>query len=130
MLWNTRKKKSESNDGKDARNDATATAESKPQKITADIIKSLRNIYDPEIPLNVYDLGLIYELNVDDSGKAHVKMTMTAPGCPMADELLEEVNEAVSSTPGVTDCAIEVVFEPAWDKSRISEEGLVQLGML
>ena len=129
MLWNTRKKKSESNDGEESKKDAAST-QSKSQKITADIIKSLRNIYDPEIPLNVYDLGLIYELSVDDAGKAHVKMTMTAPGCPMADELLEEVNEAVSSTPGVTDCAIEVVFEPAWDKSRISEEGLVQLGML
>jgi FeS assembly SUF system protein len=129
MLWNTRKKKSESNDGEEAKKDAAVT-QSKSQKITADIIKSLRNIYDPEIPLNVYDLGLIYELSVDEAGKAHVKMTMTAPGCPMADELLEEVNEAVSSTPGVTDCAIEVVFEPAWDKSRISEEGLVQLGML
>jgi FeS assembly SUF system protein len=120
MLWNTLKKKSESN--KDESKDS--------KKITADVIKALRNIYDPEIPLNIYDLGLIYELSVDETGKVHIKMTMTAPGCPMADELLEMVNEAVSTTPGVTDCSIEVVFEPAWDKSRISEEGLVELGML
>ncbi|MCI2081887.1 MAG: iron-sulfur cluster assembly protein [Bacteroidales bacterium] len=118
MLWNSQKKKPESS-GKIDRN-----------KITADIIKGLRTIYDPEIPLNIYDLGLIYELKVDDDGKVHIKMTLTAPGCPMADMLFEQVNEMVSQTSGVKNCAIELVFEPEWDKSRISEEGLAELGML
>lgn len=104
----------------------------KPDKnrIISDVIKALRTIYDPEIPLNIYDLGLIYELTVDDSSKVHIKMTLTAPGCPMSDYLFEQVNEAVTGTPGVSDCALEVVFEPEWDKSRITEEGLVELGML
>ncbi len=95
-----------------------------------DIVRALRQVFDPEIPVNVYDLGLIYEINIDDDHKVNVKMTLTAPNCPMADQLIADVYEAVKDTPGVMDAAIELVFEPAWDKSRMSDEALLELGLL
>lgn len=95
-----------------------------------DIVRALRQVYDPEIPVNVYDLGLIYEINIDDDHKVAIKMTLTAPNCPMADQLIENVYEAVKDTPGVMDASIELVFEPAWDKSRMSDEALLELGLL
>ena len=95
-----------------------------------DVVRALRQVYDPEIPVNIYDLGLIYEININEDHKVFVKMTLTAPNCPMADEVVEQVHEAVHDVPGVTDCAIELVFEPVWDKSRMSEEALVELGWL
>ena len=100
------------------------------ESLQRDVVRALRQVYDPEIPVNIYDLGLIYEIKIDDDHKVFIKMTLTAPNCPMADELLENVNEAVQDTPGVTDVAIELVFEPIWDKSRMSEEALLELGML
>lgn len=99
-------------------------------KLLRDVVRSLRQVYDPEIPVNIYDLGLIYDMDIDDNQKVHIKMTMTAPNCPMADELLEMVNEAVKDTPGVTDVAIEVVFDPPWDKTRMSDAALLDLGLL
>ena len=87
-------------------------------------------MYDPEIPVNIYDLGLVYELDVNDEGEVKIKMTLTAPNCPMADQLVEDVHEAVADTPGVTNVSIELIFEPAWDKSRMSEEALLELGFL
>ena len=93
-------------------------------------MRALRQVYDPEIPVNVYDLGLIYEIKIDDDHKVFIKMTLTAPNCPMADDVMEQVNEAVKDVPGVTDAAIELVFEPEWDRSRMSEEALVELGWL
>ena len=95
-----------------------------------DVVRALRQVYDPEIPVNVYDLGLIYEIKIDDDHKVFIKMTLTAPNCPMADDVMEQVNEAVKDVPGVTDAAIELVFEPEWDRSRMSEEALVELGWL
>lgn len=100
------------------------------ESVLRDVVRALRQVYDPEIPVNVYDLGLIYDLKIDDDHKVFIKMTLTAPNCPMADEMLEQVNEVVKDTPGVTDAAIELVFEPAWDKSRMSEEAMLELGML
>lgn len=100
------------------------------ETLQRDVVRALRQVYDPEIPVNIYDLGLIYEIKIDDDHKVFVKMTLTAPNCPMADQLLEDVNDAVKDTPGVTDAAIELVFEPAWDKSRMSEEAMLELGML
>lgn len=94
-----------------------------------DIIMALRQVYDPEIPVNVYDLGLIYELNVDDGHNAYIKMTLTAPNCPMADYVVEQVKIAVEDVPGVVSAKIDLVFEPVWDKSRMSEEALVELGL-
>lgn len=100
------------------------------ETLQRDVVRALRQVYDPEIPVNIYDLGLIYEIKIDDDHKVFVKMTLTSPNCPMADQLLEDVNDAVKDTPGVTDAAIELVFEPAWDKSRMSEEAMLELGML
>ncbi|MBQ0006104.1 MAG: SUF system Fe-S cluster assembly protein [Alistipes sp.] len=98
--------------------------------VQRDVVRALRQVYDPEIPVNIYDLGLIYDIEVDDDHKVFLKMTMTAPNCPMADELFVQVNDAVRDVPGVTDCAVEVVFDPPWDKSRMSEEALMELGLL
>lgn len=94
------------------------------------IVGRLKNIYDPEIPVNIYDLGLIYDIDVDPDGTANVTMTLTAPNCPMADELLEQVNTEVALVMGVTDVNVTLVFEPQWDRSMISEEALLELGLL
>ena len=94
-----------------------------------DIIRALRQVYDPEIPVNVYDLGLIYEIRVNEEHEVYIQMTLTAPNCPMADYVVEQVNEAVKDVPGVVDVKIDLVFEPIWDKSRMSEEALVELGL-
>lgn len=94
------------------------------------IVIALRHVYDPEIPVNVYDLGLIYEIKVDDDHKAYITMTLTAPNCPMADQLLEDVQDAVMDVPGITDVALELTFDPPWDKSRMSEEAMLDLGLL
>ena len=94
-----------------------------------DIIIALRQVYDPEIPVNVYDLGLIYELKVDEEHNVYIKMTLTAPNCPMADYVVDQVKTAVEDVPGVVTVKIDLVFEPVWDKSRMSEEALVELGL-
>jgi FeS assembly SUF system protein len=98
--------------------------------IEADIVKVLKDVHDPEIPVNIYDLGLIYEVDVDDDGKTTVKMTLTAPNCPMADQLLHEVNDRVGQVDGVTDVIINLTFDPPWDKSMMSEEAMLELGFL
>lgn len=94
-----------------------------------DIVLALRTVYDPEIPVNVYDLGLIYEIRVNPDQTVYVKMTLTAPNCPLADELVAQVKEAVEDVPGVVSAEIDLVFEPVWDKSRLSEETKLALGM-
>ena len=100
------------------------------ESLKRDIVKALRQVYDPEIPVNVYDLGLIYEINIDDDHKVSLKMTLTAPNCPMVDMLIEDINEALLDVPGITDASIEIVFDPPWDKSRMSEAALLELGLL
>ena len=92
------------------------------------VILALKQVYDPEIPVNIYDLGLIYELNIRKSRRVYIKMTFTAPNCPMADEVMAEVKHGVEDVPGVTGCEIELVFEPAWDQSMLSDEARVILG--
>ena len=94
-----------------------------------DRIMALRQVYDPEIPVNVYDLGLIYEIRVDDDHNVYIQMTLTAPNCPMADYVVEQVKAAVDDVPGVVSTKIDLVWEPVWDKSRMSEEALVELGL-
>ena len=94
-----------------------------------DIILALRQVYYPEIPVNIYDLGLIYEIKVDEEHRVYIQMTLTAPNCPMADYVVEQVKDAVKDVPGVLDVEVELVFEPVWDKSRMSEEALVELGL-
>ncbi|MBR0053660.1 MAG: SufE family protein [Bacteroidales bacterium] len=99
------------------------------QPLYADVILALKQVYDPEIPVNIYDLGLIYELNIDKERKVSIVMTFTAPNCPMADEVMHEVEDSVKRVPGVTGCHIELTFEPVWDRSMLSEEARVDLGL-
>ena len=94
-----------------------------------DVVLALKAVYDPEIPVNIYDLGLIYELNINKEHEVYIKMTFTAPNCPMADEVLSEVKTNVENTPGVKSCEIELTFEPVWDQSMLSDEARVALGM-
>ena len=98
-------------------------------KIEREIIMALRQVYDPEIPVNVYDLGLIYEIKVNEDHEVYIQMTLTAPNCPMADYVMEQVKTAVEDVPGVVSVKIDLVFEPVWDKSRMSEEALIELGL-
>jgi len=93
------------------------------------VILALKQVYDPEIPVNIYDLGLIYELNISKTREVYIKMTFTAPNCPMADEVMADVQNSVEMTPGVKKCTIELTFEPVWDQSMLSDEARVALGM-
>ena len=98
-------------------------------QVEKDIILTLKNIYDPEIPVNIYDLGLIYEINFEPSGTADIIMTLTAPNCPMADQLLQDIHREVSKVAGVERVNITLTFEPQWDKSMMSEEALIELNL-
>lgn len=99
------------------------------QPLYESVIASLKQVYDPEIPVNIYDLGLIYELNINPDHEVYIKMTFTAPNCPMADQVMQEVQETVEAVPTVKKVEIELTFEPAWDKSMLSEEARVDLGL-
>jgi len=94
------------------------------------VIEMLKTVFDPEIPVNIYDLGLIYNLEIDEDKTVHIDMTLTAPSCPMADFIVEDVREKVASVPGVKAADIRLVFEPEWDKNRMSEEAKLELGYL
>lgn len=94
------------------------------------IVDVLKSIFDPEIPVNIYDLGLIYEVNLDDDQVAHVTMTLTAPNCPMAEELVEEVKYKVGGTRGVKECDLKLTFTPPWDKSMLSDAAKLDLGFM
>lgn len=94
------------------------------------IVLTLKNIYDPEIPVNIYDLGLIYEIDYEPEGVANIKMTLTAPNCPMADMLLDDINTQVKKVNGVEKVNIMLTFEPPWDKSMMSEEALLEMNLL
>ena len=99
------------------------------QPLYENVIAALKQVYDPEIPVNIYDLGLIYELNINPDHEVYIKMTFTAPNCPMADQVMQEVQETVEAVPTVKKVEIELTFEPAWDKSMLSEEARVDLGL-
>ncbi len=92
------------------------------------VVEKIRTCYDPEIPVNIYDLGLIYKVTVEPTGDVHVKMTLTAPGCPAAGTLPGEVEDKIVVIPGVKACKVEVVWEPPWDKNMMSEAAKLQLG--
>ena len=94
------------------------------------IIDALRNIHDPEIPVNIYDLGLIYDVDVDDDGRAAIRMTLTAPACPVAGILPGQVEQAAKAVEGISDATVELVWDPPWSQERMSEEARLQLGML
>ena len=99
-------------------------------KIEEKIVAMLKTVYDPEIPVNVYDLGLIYKIDVSDNGEAVLDMTLTAPNCPAADFIMEDIRQKVESVKGVTSATINLVFEPEWDKDMMSEEAKLELGFL
>ena len=95
-----------------------------------DIVEAIKTVYDPEIPINVYDLGLIYKINQLDGGDIHIDMSLTAPGCPVAGVLPQQVADAVAGIEGVGEVDVEVVWEPAWTLERLSEEARMMLEML
>ncbi|HDP74674.1 MAG TPA: SUF system Fe-S cluster assembly protein [Bacteroidales bacterium] len=99
-------------------------------EIQTDIVKTLKGIFDPEIPVNIYDLGLIYEVDVDDNRKVTIIMTLTAPNCPLADQVVEEVQQKIAQIEGVTGVEVRLTFDPPWDKSRMSDEAMLELGFL
>jgi len=99
-------------------------------EIEEKIVDVLKTVFDPEIPVNVYDLGLIYKIDVADDGATSVDMTLTAPNCPAADFIMEDVRMKVESVKGVTSTTVNLVFEPEWDKDMMSEEAKLELGFL
>jgi FeS assembly SUF system protein len=99
-------------------------------QLKEEIIRVLKNVYDPEIPVNIYDLGLIYDINVDEQNNVEITMTLTAPNCPIADQLLMDVKRHITLIDGLKDVNIKLVFDPPWDKSMMSDEALLELGML
>ncbi len=99
-------------------------------KIEEGVIDMLKTVYDPEIPVNVYDLGLIYKIDLADDGELVIDMTLTAPNCPAADFIMEDVRQKVESVEGVTSAQVNLVFEPEWDKDMMTEEAKLELGFL
>lgn len=97
------------------------------EKVTIEVLKT---IFDPEIPVNIYDLGLIYELDFYEEDELRVLMTLTAPNCPMADQILEEVNDKLSRIDGISDVTVVLTFDPPWEKDMMSEEAKLELGFL
>jgi FeS assembly SUF system protein len=112
-------------DGTPAAPAAVDTAE-----IEKEIIARIKTVYDPEIPVDIWEMGLIYSIDVSTAGEAHVKMTLTAPACPSAEELPSMVETRVASVPGVTKAKVEVVWDPPWNKDMMSEAAKLRLGFL
>ena len=98
--------------------------------LETEIVQVLKGIYDPEIPVNIYDLGLIYEINVDEYDNVDITMTLTAPACPMADVILSEVNDKVKAIKAVRKVVVNLVFDPPWSKEMMSQEALLELGFM
>lgn len=98
------------------------------EQLTEDIVAALKTVYDPEIPVDIYELGLIYKVDIDDDRKVSIHMTLTAPGCPVAGEMPGWVENAVAMVPGVSDVQVEMVFDPPWTPERMSEEAQVAIG--
>jgi FeS assembly SUF system protein len=98
-------------------------------RLTDDIVAAMKSVYDPEIPSDIYELGLIYRVDIDDSRKVSIDMTLTSPSCPAAAELPGMVENAVASVPGVSEAKVTITFDPPWDQSRMSDEARVALNM-
>ena len=107
----------------------TSEIEIAPGDVRLQVIKALRTIYDPEMPVNIYELGLIYEVIVDDTGFVSIRMTLTAPNCPVAGTMPPEVELKVKGVPGVNGVKLELVFEPPWTKNMMSEAAKLELGI-
>ena len=100
------------------------------QKIQEEVMVMLRSVYDPEIPVNIYDLGLIYDVDIDENYDVTVEMTLTSPNCPAVDFILSDVQMKVEAVEAVNKVTIELVFDPPWDRSMMSEEAMLELGLL
>jgi FeS assembly SUF system protein len=100
------------------------------QGLKRQVVAALRTIFDPELPVNIYDLGLIYDLDVDAAGRVELRMTLTAPGCPVAQSFPAQVEQTVAEVSGVTAAHVEIVWDPPWDQSRMSEAARLQLGLV
>lgn len=120
----------------DPENEAANTpTDSQEQRIDKDLLKErvieqLKTVFDPELPMSVYDLGLIYDIRIDDEAKAHITMTLTAPGCPAAGVLPQQVGEAARKAEGVRDSSVELTFDPPWDQHMMPEYVKLELGLL
>lgn len=101
-----------------------------PEQLKTNVVAALRTIFDPEIPVNIYDLGLIYDLDIDEEGKVGIRMTLTAPACPVAGTFPATVEARLYEVPGVTEVRVELVWEPAWSMDKLSEDARLQLGLL
>ncbi len=110
-------------------NDASGLGDAELARLTDDIIAALKTVYDPEIPSDIYELGLIYKIDIADDRAVAIEMTLTTPNCPSAQELPSMVENAVASVPGVRDVKLEIVWDPPWDPSRMSEEARAVLNM-
>jgi FeS assembly SUF system protein len=118
----------------DATRDVPAQPESNPEKsvdpLREQIVDALRGVYDPEIPVNIYDLGLVYNIDIDPMGGVDIAMTLTAPACPVAGTMPPMVEQAVSRVAGVSEAHVKLVWDPPWSKERMSEAARLQLGMV
>jgi FeS assembly SUF system protein len=117
------------------RSTAIETSEATPpasdrESLTDAIVAALRTVHDPEIPVNVYDLGLIYRVELKEEAAVEIDMTLTAPGCPVAGEMLSWVHKAVSDVDGINQTKVNLVFDPPWDKEKMSEEAKLELGLV
>jgi FeS assembly SUF system protein len=99
------------------------------EQLTADIVAALKTVYDPEIPADIYELGLIYKIDINEARDVEIEMTLTAPACPVAGEMPHWVENAVGAVPGVGQVKVKLVFDPPWDQSRMSDEARLALGM-
>jgi FeS assembly SUF system protein len=108
---------------------ATALSQAELDQITDQLIEKLKTVFDPEIPVDIYELGLIYKVDVSDDKDVAIDMTLTAPGCPVAGEMPGWVHDAVMEIPGLRSCTVDLVFDPPWDPSRMSDEAKLQLNM-
>lgn len=108
---------------------AAAAASVDPSDLENGIVEALKSVFDPEIPVNIYELGLIYDVDIQAEGVVQVKMTLTSPGCPVAGSLPGEVKDKVAGVPGVTSVDVELVWDPSWNPSMMSEAARLELGM-
>ncbi len=104
--------------------------ETEEKDLETKVITALKQIYDPEIPVNIYDLGLIYELKIDENTNVHIRMTLTAPNCPIAEDMPEMVKFEVQKVQGIKNVEVEIVFDPPWSKEMLSESALLELGLI
>lgn len=123
-------KKKDKNDEKQEKQEMATPEITDKMKVEKNVISALKEIFDPEIPVNVFDLGLIYEVDVQEDMHVNIVMTLTAPNCPVAESLPNEIKEKVAATEGVKDASIELTFEPPWDKDLMSDEAKLDLGFL